>query len=74
MAVLGLAPDVIKPAAMALNVLVASIACWRFRRAGLLTWHTCYPFAILGAPFSLLPCSSSPRGKCWCRPVVLPTT
>jgi uncharacterized membrane protein YfcA len=54
MGVLGLAPDVIKPAALALNVLVASIACWRFHRAGLLTWRTCYPFAILGAPFSLL--------------------
>jgi len=54
MGVLGLAPDVIKPAALALNVLVASIACWRFHRVGLLTWRTCYPFAILGAPFSLL--------------------
>ncbi len=54
MGVLGLAPDVIKPAALALNVLVASIACWRFHRVGLLTWRTCYPFAVLGAPFSLL--------------------
>lgn len=54
MGVLGFAPDVIKPAALALNVMVATIACWRFHRAGLLTWRTCYPFAILGAPFSLL--------------------
>jgi uncharacterized membrane protein YfcA len=54
MAVLGLAPDVIKPAALALNVLVAGIGCWRFNRVGLLTWRTCYPFAVLGAPFSLL--------------------
>lgn len=54
MGVLGLAPDVIKPAALALNVLVAGIGCWHFYRVGLLTWRTCFPFAILGAPFSLL--------------------
>ncbi len=51
---LGLAPQVIKPTALALNVLVAAIACWRFYRAGLVTWRTAYPFAVLGAPFSLL--------------------
>jgi uncharacterized membrane protein YfcA len=50
---IGLAPDVIKPTALALNILVAALACWRFYRAGLITWRTCYPFAILGAPFSL---------------------
>lgn len=54
MAIFGLAPETIKPAALALNILVAGIACWRFHRAGLLTWRTCYPFAVLGAPFSLL--------------------
>lgn len=54
MGVVGLAPDVIKPAALALNILVAAIGCWRFYRVGLLTWRTCYPFAVLGAPFSLL--------------------
>lgn len=54
MGVVGLAPDVIKPAALALNILVAAIGCWRFYRVGLLSWRTCYPFAVLGAPFSLL--------------------
>lgn len=54
MGVLGLAPDVIKPTALALNISVAAIGCWRFYRTGLLTWRTCYPFAVLGAPFSLL--------------------
>lgn len=54
MAIFGLSPDTIKPAALALNILVAGIACWRFHRAGLITWRTCYPFAVLGAPFSLL--------------------
>jgi hypothetical protein len=50
MGLLGFAPDVIKPTA--LNVLVAAIGCIRFHRAGLLTWRTCHPFALLGAPFS----------------------
>ncbi|WP_036028804.1 sulfite exporter TauE/SafE family protein [Bradyrhizobium yuanmingense] len=56
-AVMGLAgftPDVIKPTALALNILVAGIGCSRFYRAGLLTWRSCYPFGMLGAPFSLL--------------------
>lgn len=56
-AVMGLAgygPEVIKPTALALNVLVSAIGCMRFARAGLLTWRSFYPFAILGAPFSLL--------------------
>jgi uncharacterized membrane protein YfcA len=53
MGLIGFAPDVIKPTALALNILVAAIGCVRFYRAGLL-WRSCYPFAILGAPFSLL--------------------
>ena len=54
MGLLNYGPEVIKPTALALNVLVAAIGCWRFARAGLLTWRSCYPFGILGAPFSLL--------------------
>jgi uncharacterized protein len=54
MGLVGFAPDVIKPTALALNILVAAIGSARFYRSGLLTWRSCYPFAILGAPFSLL--------------------
>jgi uncharacterized membrane protein YfcA len=54
MGLLGYGADVIKPTALALNILVAAIGCWRFASAGLLTWRTCYPFAILGAPFSVI--------------------
>lgn len=56
-ALLGLAgftSAVIKPSALALNILVSAIGCVRFYRAGLVTWRTCYPFPILGLPFSLL--------------------
>ena len=56
-ALMGLArfdPSIIKPTALALNVLVSAIGCIRFYRLGLLTWQTAYPFAVLGFPFSLL--------------------
>lgn len=33
---------------------MSAIGCVRFYRAGLVTWRTCYPFAILGLPFSLI--------------------
>lgn len=54
MGLIGFGPEVIKPTALALNVLVAAIGSVHFARAGLLTWRSCYPFAILGAPFSVL--------------------
>ena len=54
MGLIGFDPATIKPTALALNVLVSAIGCYRFYRAGMLTWRTVYPFAVLGAPFSLL--------------------
>src|SRR6267154_442181 len=54
MGLLGYSADIIKPSALVLNVLVAAIGGMRFAKAGLLTWRSCYPFAILGAPFSVL--------------------
>jgi uncharacterized membrane protein YfcA len=54
MGLAGFAPSVIKPTALALNVLVSAIGCIRFYRLGLLTWRTAYPFAVLGLPFSLV--------------------
>jgi uncharacterized membrane protein YfcA len=54
MGLAGFASAIIKPSALALNVLVSIIGCIRFYRLGLLTWRTAYPFAVLGLPFSLL--------------------
>ena len=54
MGVLGLAPEVMKPTALALNLVVAAIATLLFARAGRLSWRSFYPFAVLGFPFSLL--------------------
>jgi uncharacterized protein len=54
MGLAGFAPAIIKPTALALNVLVSAIGCIRFYRLGLLTWRSAYPFGVLGLPFSLL--------------------
>ncbi len=54
MGVLGLDPAVMKPTALALNLVVAGIAAIQFRRAGQFSWRTFYPFAVLGFPFSLI--------------------
>jgi uncharacterized protein len=54
MGLAGFAPDVIRPAALALNTLVAAIGTVRFASAGHLTWRGTYPFILLGLPFSVL--------------------
>jgi uncharacterized protein len=54
MGIVGFAPGVIRPAALALNTLVAGIGTARFAKAGYLTWRGTYPFITLGLPFSVL--------------------
>jgi uncharacterized membrane protein YfcA len=54
MSLAGLAPEVIKPTALALNILVASIACWHFLRAGHFAWRTFWPFAVLAVPLAFV--------------------
>jgi uncharacterized membrane protein YfcA len=48
MGLVGFGPDVIRPAALTLNVLVSAIGTAQFVRAGLLNWRGFYPFALLG--------------------------
>jgi uncharacterized membrane protein YfcA len=50
----GFTPDIIRPAALALNTLVAAIGTVRFARAGHIRWRSTYPFVLLGLPFSIL--------------------
>jgi len=54
MSLLSLAPAEIKPIALALNILVASIGSWQFWRAGHYSWSLFWPFAILAVPFAYL--------------------
>jgi uncharacterized membrane protein YfcA len=43
-----------KPTALALNILVASIATYRFARARCFSWAIFWPFAVTSIPFSFL--------------------
>jgi hypothetical protein len=54
MTLFGLAPAVIKPAALVLNILVASIASWQFWRAGHFSWRLFWPFAVASIPMAFL--------------------
>lgn len=54
MSLLSLAPAEIKPMALALNILVASIGSWQFWRAGHFSWSLFWPFALLSVPFAFL--------------------
>jgi uncharacterized membrane protein YfcA len=54
MALFGVAPDVMKPTALALNILVATIATIKFFRAGCFSWSIFWPFAVASIPFSFI--------------------
>jgi uncharacterized protein len=50
----SLAPAVIKPTALLLNILVASIGAWQFWQAGHFSWRLFWPFALLSIPVAFL--------------------
>jgi len=52
MALFGLAPAVMRPSALTLNVLVAAIAAYKFWRAGRFHWPLFWPFAATSIPFA----------------------
>ncbi len=54
MALLSLEPSLIKPTALSLNILVASIATWQFYKAGYFSWRLFWPFAVLAVPFAFI--------------------
>lgn len=54
MALFGLAPEVMKPTALVLNILVASIAAVQFHRAGCFSWRIFWPFAVSSIPFAFI--------------------
>lgn len=54
MSLLSLSPLVIKPTALALNILVASIASAQFIRSGHFSWRLFWPLALLAVPFAFI--------------------
>jgi uncharacterized protein len=57
LAVMGLynvAPSVMKPTALSLNILVAAMATFKFYRAGLFSWRLFWPFAAVSVPAAFI--------------------
>ncbi len=54
MALFGIAPIVMKPTALVLNIMVAIIGTIRFHRAGFFSWRLFWPFAITSIPASFI--------------------
>lgn len=54
MALFGIAPAVMRPTALALNILVASFASVRYLRAGMFRWRTVWPFLVGAVPFAFI--------------------
>src|SRR5207245_553177 len=50
----GVAPTIIRPTALVLNILVASIGAFQFWRAGHFSWKLFWPFALLSIPAAYL--------------------
>jgi uncharacterized membrane protein YfcA len=54
MTLFGLAPEVVRPTALCLNILVASVTSYQFARAGHLRWSLFWPFAVLSVPLAFV--------------------
>jgi uncharacterized membrane protein YfcA len=50
----GLGVEQIRPAALALNIVVAAIGSWQWWRAGHFRWALFWPFAVLAVPAAFL--------------------
>ncbi len=54
MALFGIAPESMRPAALMLNILVAAIGTVQFHRAGCFSWPVFWPFALASIPFAFV--------------------
>lgn len=52
MALIGLAPEVMRPTALVLNIVVAAFTVYRFRRARHFSWPGLWPFLLGSVPFA----------------------
>jgi uncharacterized membrane protein YfcA len=69
MALFGLPPAVMRPTALVLNILVASLTSFRYARAGLFRWRVLWPFLLGAAPFAVFGGSLQVPGEIY-RPLV----
>jgi uncharacterized protein len=69
MALFGLPPAVMRPTALVLNILAASLSSFRYVRAGLFRWRVLWPFLAGAAPFAFFGGSIQVPGEIY-RPLV----
>jgi len=72
LAVMGLfafTPEVMKPTALALNILVAAVATLKFYRARLFSWTLFSPFAIASVPAAFIGGATTLPGR-WYKTLV----
>ncbi len=54
MALAGLGPEEVRPAALVLNIVVAGLGAYRYLRAGRFDWNVFWPFAVTAIPAAFL--------------------
>jgi uncharacterized membrane protein YfcA len=54
MALFGVTPEVMRPTALVLNIIVASFTSYRFLNAGLFRWRTLWPVLIGAVPLAFI--------------------
>ncbi len=69
MGIVGVPPEIMRPAALTLNILVASIGTWKYVRAGHFSSRIFWPVAAASIPFAFLGGRLSLPGNVY-RPIV----
>ncbi|PKQ26827.1 MAG: hypothetical protein CVT64_03855 [Actinobacteria bacterium HGW-Actinobacteria-4] len=54
MALFAVSPEVMRPAALVLNIAVASVATWTYYRRGAFSWAVLWPFALTAVPLAFI--------------------
>jgi hypothetical protein len=54
MALVAVAPETMRPTALALNILVSAFTFWRFWKAGYFSWRALWPFLLGSVPLAAL--------------------
>lgn len=54
MALFGVTSEIMKPTALTLNIIVATVGTVRFVRAGFFSWRTFWPFAVASIPAAFI--------------------
>ena len=62
MALFMFPPDIMKPTALLLNIFIAGVSFWAFKKRGHFNWKLFYPFAIASIPAAFIGGARSKTG------------